>query len=117
MKRGEVWWADLVPRSGSEQRGRRPVVVVSHDALNTTEAWRSIVIVPVTTSRRQAERSWTVVPLERGEAGLTHPSYAVCHQITTLDRGRFVERIGVLAPTSVDRIDEGLLVALDLPAE
>ena len=92
-------------------------MVVSHDALNTTEAWRSIVIVPVTTSRRQAERSWTVVPLERGEAGLTHPSYAVCHQITTLDRGRFVERIGVLAPTSVDRIDEGLLVALDLPAE
>lgn len=74
-------------------------------------------IVPVTTSRRQAERSWTVVPLERGEAGLAHPSYAICHQITTLDRGKFVERIGVLSPTSVDRIDEGLLVALDLPAD
>lgn len=33
MKRGEVYWADLAPRSGSEQRGRRPVVVISHDAL------------------------------------------------------------------------------------
>ena len=31
MIRGEVYWADLAPRSGSEQRGRRPVVVVSHD--------------------------------------------------------------------------------------
>ena len=26
MKRGEVYWADLVPRSGSEQTGRRPVI-------------------------------------------------------------------------------------------
>jgi mRNA-degrading endonuclease toxin of MazEF toxin-antitoxin module len=32
MKRGEVYWADLVPRSGSEQQGRRPVIVISHDA-------------------------------------------------------------------------------------
>jgi len=42
MKRGEVHWADLVPRSGSEQTGRRPVIVVSHDAFNQTPAWRTI---------------------------------------------------------------------------
>ena len=36
MKRGDVYWADLVPRSGSEQTGRRPVVVVSHDGFNQT---------------------------------------------------------------------------------
>jgi mRNA-degrading endonuclease toxin of MazEF toxin-antitoxin module len=34
MKRGGVYWADLVPRSGSEQTGRRPVIVVSHDGFN-----------------------------------------------------------------------------------
>jgi mRNA-degrading endonuclease toxin of MazEF toxin-antitoxin module len=33
MKRGEVYWADLVPRSGSEQTGRRPVVVVDRAKL------------------------------------------------------------------------------------
>lgn len=27
MKRGEVYWADLVPCSGSEQQGQRPVIV------------------------------------------------------------------------------------------
>ena len=27
MKRGDVYWADLVPRSGSEQTGRRRVIV------------------------------------------------------------------------------------------
>ena len=36
MARGEVYWADLVPRSGSEQTGRRPVILVSHDGFNQT---------------------------------------------------------------------------------
>ena len=30
MKRGEVFWATLAPRSGSEQTGRRPVVITVH---------------------------------------------------------------------------------------
>ena len=54
MKRGEVYWADLAPRSGSEQRGRRPVVVISHDAFNQTPGWRSIIVVPLSTSAAQA---------------------------------------------------------------
>ena len=53
MKRGEVYWADLVPRSGSEQQGRRPVIVVSHDAFNQTQGWRSIIVVPLSTSAAQ----------------------------------------------------------------
>jgi len=56
MKRGEVYWADLVPRSGSEQTGRRPVLVVSHDGFNQTAAWKSIIVVPITTSASQAKR-------------------------------------------------------------
>ena len=45
MKRGEVRWADLAPRSGSEQTGRRPVIVVSHDGFNETPTWKSIIVV------------------------------------------------------------------------
>ena len=32
MKRGDVLLADISPRSGSEQQGRRPAVLVSHNA-------------------------------------------------------------------------------------
>jgi mRNA interferase MazF len=46
MKRGEIYLANLDPRSGSEQKGRRPVIIVSHDGLNKTENWRSIIVVP-----------------------------------------------------------------------
>jgi mRNA-degrading endonuclease toxin of MazEF toxin-antitoxin module len=34
MKPSEGYRADLVPRSGSEQKGRRPVIIVSHDGFN-----------------------------------------------------------------------------------
>ena len=49
LKRGEVYWARLAPRSGSEQTGRRPVIVLSHDAFNTVPTWRSVIVVPVST--------------------------------------------------------------------
>lgn len=114
MRRGEVWWVELRPLSGSEQQGRRPAIVVSHDALNGAEAWRSIVVVPVTTSRRQAIRRLTTAPLEAGEGGLQRDSVALCHQVTTLDRGEFVERAGVLSDDAMRMIDEGLAVTLDL---
>ena len=34
VQRGEVYFVDLNPAIGREQRGRRPVVVVSRDSLN-----------------------------------------------------------------------------------
>ena len=39
MRRGEIYWADLEPRSGSEQRGRRPVVVVSSGSAVDGNHW------------------------------------------------------------------------------
>lgn len=34
MKRGDVWSARLDPVEGSEQAGKRPVLIVSRDAIN-----------------------------------------------------------------------------------
>ena len=34
MKQGEIWYADLEPAKGSEQAGKRPVVIVSGTAMN-----------------------------------------------------------------------------------
>lgn len=69
MKRGEVYWADLIPRSGSEQTGRRPVVVVSHDGFNQTTGWMPVIVVPLSTSSSQAGRGPTVVGLPSGAGG------------------------------------------------
>ena len=114
MKRGEVYWADLVPRSGSEQTGRRPVILVSHDGFNQTPGWRSIIVVPISTSSSQGKRGPTVVELSGGAAGLPKASFAVCHQVTTLDRAKMTKRIGALPPEFLREVDEGLKAAMYL---
>ncbi len=67
MRRGEVRWGLLEPRSGSEQKGHRPVVVVSHDGFNKAEIWRSVIVVPLSTSQRQ--HGPTVVALSASKTG------------------------------------------------
>ncbi len=107
MMRGEIWWADLAPRSGSEQGGRRPVIVMSHDGFNRAPGWKSIIVIPMTTSSLQARRGPTVVELGKG-------SFAVCHQVTTLDRAKLTKRVGALPAAMLRQVEEGLKAALDL---
>ena len=114
MRRGEVYWADLVPRSGSEQSGRRPVILVSHDGFNQTLSWRSMIVVPISTSASQGKRGLTVVEIPGGASGLPKTCFAVCHQVTTLDRVKFTKRLGVLSPEILGLVDEALKAALDL---
>lgn len=114
MKRGDVFWADLIPRSGSEQSGRRPVVIVSHDGFNQVAAWRSIIVIPLSTSPKQRRRGPTAIPLPKGTAGLRQESVALCHQVTTLDRSKLTDRIGELPAASLMRLNDGLRAALAL---
>jgi mRNA interferase MazF len=112
--RGEVWLAELEPRSGSEQRGIRPVVVVSRDALNRVPTWRSVNVLPLSISTRQAARGPTVVPVLAGEAGLDRDGVALGHQITTLDRAKLTRRLGALSASRMAEVERCVKIALDL---
>lgn len=114
MKRGDVYSADLIPRSGSEQKGRRPVIILSHDGFNETPGWRSVIVVPVSTSAGQAIRGPTAIYLQKGTGGLKKNSVALCHQITTLDRAKLTQRLGTLPPDVLNQVEDGLKAALDL---
>ena len=85
ITRGDVVWVHLEPRSGSEQRGTRPAVVISSDVFNHNPRWNSLVAVPCTTSRLQGARPATVVELPKRLTGLREDGFAICHQLTTLD--------------------------------
>jgi len=114
MKRGDVFLADLRPRSGSEQQGRRPVVVVSRDSFNLAPGWQSVIVVPCSTSQNQRRRGPTAAFLPAGAGGLESDSVALCHQITTLDRSKLVEYLGTLSPVHLANVEEGILAAVDL---
>src|ERR1700730_2940790 len=106
MKRGEVYWAEFVPRSGSEQTGRRPVIVISNDGFNQTPGWRSVIVVPISTSASQGKRAPTVIEISSGTAGLVKASFAVCHQVTTLDRAKLTKRLGSLPADSMREVED-----------
>ena len=78
-------------------------------------AWRSVIVVPVSTSTSQARRGPTAVLLERGAGGLKSVSVALCHQVTTLDRAKLARRLGVLEERLLAQVGEGLKVAQGLP--
>jgi len=113
VRRGEVYWAELEPRSGSEQRGRRPVIVVSNDVFNRNERWRSIIVVPVSTSTQQMSRGPTAVMLS-GFTALSNESCALCHQVTTLDRGKLDTRIGQLPIGLLSAVEAGVKLAMGM---
>ena len=114
MRRGDIYWAELSPRSGSEQPGRRPAIIISHNAFNQSATWRSLIVVPITTSAAQAKRGPTVVRLPVGTGGLGQDSVALCHQITTLDRSKLTAKIGALPDHFLREVEDALKAATDL---
>jgi mRNA interferase MazF len=85
LRRGDVHWALLKPRSGSEQSGRRPVVIVSHEIFNSAPRWRSLIVVPASTSDAQRRRIATIVLVPKRTAGLPAESAFLC--LRELERG------------------------------
>lgn len=114
MKRGDVFWADVYPRSGSEQKGSRPVLVISHNGFNSITSWQSLIVVPMSTSGAQARRGLTAIHLAKGAGGLTTDSVALCHQVTTLDRSKLHQYMGTLSSSDLRRVEAGLRFAMDL---
>lgn len=115
MVRGEIYFADLHPRSGSEQSGRRPCIIVSTDAFNQARGWRSLTVVPLTSSERWQTASPTTVLFTAGESGLPKNCAALAHQITTLDRTKIVgAKIGELTPPKLAELNQALRNYLEL---
>lgn len=87
---GEVWDAKLDPTRGREQRGRRPVLVVSTDRFNHGPA-DLVIVVPLTRTDRGIALH---VPIRPPEASLRAASFAMTEQIRSVSVDRLVKRRG-----------------------
>ncbi len=81
MKRGEVWLVSLDPSSGHEQKGRRPVLIVSPEAFNRIT--RLPVVLPITSGGNFARTAGFAVPLTG--AGTQTTGVVRCDQPRALD--------------------------------
>jgi mRNA-degrading endonuclease toxin of MazEF toxin-antitoxin module len=81
MKRGEIWLVSLDPTSGHEQKGRRPVLVVSPEAFNRVT--KVPVVLPITTGGSFARTAGFAVALTG--AGTQTTGVVRCDQPRALD--------------------------------
>lgn len=81
MRAGEIWRVSLDPTAGHEQRGTRPVLIVSAEAFNRVTGMP--VVVPVTTGRDFARRRGFAVALDK--AGTRTTGAIRCDQPRALD--------------------------------
>jgi mRNA interferase MazF len=109
-RRGEVWFADLSPTRGHEQRGARPVLVLSVDTFNAGPA-ELVSVLPVTSTIRPIPSHIVVRP---PEGGLEAPSAILCDQVRTIARERLIRRRGTITPRTLARVEETVRVLLGL---
>ena len=111
MRRGDVYLADLDPGKGSEQAGRRPVLVFQDDRL--IPATQTVVIIPLTSNLRM-QKLPTCVLIPQGEGGLRQDLIAICHQIRALDKQGLIENWGTIPQERLLVVDRVVLRTLGL---
>ena len=109
--RGEIWTAELDPTQGSEQAGRRPVLVLQNDAINRFTT--TVLAIPLTTNLRRAALP-SCVQVTQGDGGLTSDSVILCHQMRALDKSRLKKRLGILSDAAVLAVEARLLFTLGI---
>jgi len=112
MKRGEIWWANLPPASGSGPGYRRPVLVIQSNAFNESKI--STVLVAVITSNLALSDAPGNVRLSKSGGGLSKASVVNVSQLLTMDRGLLGKRVGLLPARNMQRVDAGLKLVLSL---
>ena len=112
MDRGDVYDARLNPTEGSEQRGTRPVVIVSRNAINDNSP--VIVIVPLTDAANTKRPYPNNVHIPADEGGLSMDSIALVGQVRAVDVSRLLRRRGTLSAGTMRAIDRALRITLDL---
>jgi mRNA interferase MazF len=104
MKQREIWYADLNPVRGSEQKGYRPVVIISGDALNT---YLNIVIACPLTSRIKNYKG-NVVLEPNNENGLPLKSEILTFHIRSISKERLVNKIGNISKEELSTLKQSL---------
>jgi mRNA interferase MazF len=115
MRRGEIYWVDLEPASGSEANKTRPAVIVSNDAANRAaeRAGRGVItVVPITSN---VDRIFPFqVRLPAAECGLHDDSKAQAEQVRSVAVARVRRRAGAVPRELLGKLDDALRTHLGL---
>ncbi len=105
-KRGEVWWINFDPSTGSEPKKIRPAIIVSNNHFN--RIGNRFQVVPLTSNISRVYPSDCIVTV------LGQQGKATANQLTTVDISRIVKKISRLVDSDLQKVDQVIKVQLAL---
>lgn len=90
MRQGEIWMSDLNPVIGSEQAGRRPVVILSGNLMN--KFLQVVITAPLTSKIKNYQGNPILEPSSLN--GLKLESELMVFHIRSISKERLIEKIG-----------------------
>ncbi len=104
MKKGEIWIAGLNPVIGQEQHGKRPVVIISGNAMN--DHLGLVIVCPLTTKIKNFVGDIILSPNKNN--GLENESEVLTFQLRTISKSRLINKLGFISTPQLDLIVENL---------
>lgn len=111
IRRGDIYYADLRPVIGSEQGGVRPVLIIQNDIGNKHSP---TVICAAITSKMNKAKLPTHVELDSSRYDIMKDSVILLEQLRTIDKKRLKDKICHLDREILRKVDQALLVSLEL---
>ncbi|MBM3405322.1 MAG: type II toxin-antitoxin system PemK/MazF family toxin [Bacteroidetes bacterium] len=104
MRQRDIWLADLNPGSGREQRGVRPMVIISGDAMNRNLG--ICIACPITSTIKKY--AGCLVLKKDPQNGLDQDSEVLTFQIRTIAEERLIRKLGEITREQLEIIKTGL---------
>ena len=99
VNKWEIYFCNLDPTVGSEQRGTRPVLVISTDAVNHHLPVSTVL--PLSSVKPSDKIYPTEILLETENTGLPKKSVAMLQQIRTVSHNRLTNLAGAINDPNV----------------
>ncbi len=104
IERGDMYYILCEKTEGSEQKGKRPAVVVSNDTGNAYAPIIEVVFLTTNTKR------WLPTHVEIKSSSAR--SKALCEQVTTVDKKRVSDYVGKVTKREMEEIEKAIKISL-----
>jgi mRNA interferase MazF len=114
-RRGEIWVVDFDPGRGSEQRGKRPALILQNDAGNQHSQYLNTIVLAMSTKGKPIPFHIQITPDQQN--GLQEVTYVKCEQILTISKTRLhgQKPMGRLSPAEMRKVETAVKLSLALP--
>ena len=113
IRRGQIYFADMPARYGSEQGGFRPVLIIQNDVGNRYSP--TTLVAPLTSSKTKRNLPTHVV-LNGDRHNLNNDSTVLLEQVSVIDKSRLKGYVTYLDDSKMREINTALSVSFGIMA-